>query len=190
MTAAKQFVEGGPVPQGKVDRNAALAVRIATQLGLPVEPLETLRAGSVNQTFVVGYDAERCVIRFAVDPLRVDEFVTEAWCMRLAAAHGIASPAVVAVGTLEGVPYAVHRFVPHVAQDAAGGRHVWETLGRYARTIHGLPISDDAPDGLFTRFGRDLAPAWQAHLAFNLAELTPADRLIALGSTRLSISRD
>ena len=88
MTAAKQFVEGGPVPQGKVDRNAALAVRIATQLGLPVEPLETLRAGSVNHTFVVGHDAERCVIRFAVDPFRVDEFVTEAWCLRLAAATG------------------------------------------------------------------------------------------------------
>ena len=82
---------------------------------------------------------------------------------------------------LEGVPYAVHRFVPHVAADAAAGRHVWETLAGTPGIIHRLPITDDAPDGLFTRFGRDLPAAWQAHLAYNLAELTPADRLIALG---------
>ena len=127
------------MPQGEVDRDAALAARIATQLGLPVEPIERLRAGSVNHTFVVGHDAERCVIRFAVDPLRVDEFLTEAWCLRLAAAHGIASPDVVAVGTLEGVPYAVHRFVPHVAPDAAAA----DTSGR---PWAGTPGRSTAPD--------------------------------------------
>jgi aminoglycoside phosphotransferase (APT) family kinase protein len=62
-----------------------------------------------------------------------------------------------------------------------GGRHRWKILGRYARTIHAIPISDDAPDNLFTRFGRDLPAAWRAHLAYQLAELTPGDRLIALG---------
>jgi hypothetical protein len=149
-----------------VGRDAALAVRIATQLGLPVEPLETLRAGSVNYTFVVGHDVVRCVIRFAVRSLSVDEFVTEAWCLRLAAAHGIASPAVVAVGTLEGVPAAVHRFVPHLAPDAAGSRHVWEdpgpvrpdstgsrSLTTRRRLVHPIPAA------IWRRRGRPTSPS-------------------------------
>ena len=121
------------------ERDATFAKRIATRLGLPAAPIQKLPAGSVNHTFVVGQDDERCVIRFAVDPLRVDEFLAEAWCLRLASAHGIASPAVVAVGVLEGVPYAVHRFVAHLGQDAVDGRHLWTVLGRYARTIHRFP---------------------------------------------------
>jgi hypothetical protein len=92
------------LPGGEVERDAAFVARIADHLGLPVEPLERLRAGSVNHTFVVGRDDERCVIRFAIDPLRAEEFLIEAWCLRLAAAHGIAGPAVVAVGSLDGVP--------------------------------------------------------------------------------------
>jgi Ser/Thr protein kinase RdoA (MazF antagonist) len=148
---------------------------------MPAAPIQKLPGGSVNHTFAVGHDDERCVIRIAIDPMRVDEFMSEAWCLRLAAAHGIASPEVVAVGTLEGVPYAVHRFIPHLGQDSVSGRHLWTVLGRYARTIHKLPITDHAPDNLFTRFGRDLSAAWRAHLAYHLAELTRTDRLIALG---------
>ena len=71
--------------------------------------------------------------------------------------------------------------VPHLGPDSVSGRHLWQVLGRYARKIHEFPITDHAPDSLFTRFGRDMPAAWRAHLAYHLAALTRADRLIALG---------
>jgi Ser/Thr protein kinase RdoA (MazF antagonist) len=165
-----------------VDRDGALASRIAAHHGLAAEPVAELTGlGSVNRVFTVGLGNDRCVIRFAIDPLRSNEFMTEAWCLELVASHGIPSPVTLASGTLHGVPYAVQRFVPHVARDRVSRRQLWETLGGYARRINELPVPDDAPAGLFTRFGRDLSAAWRAHLAYNLAELTRGDPLIALG---------
>jgi len=162
-------------------RDAAFAGRIAAHLGLPVEPIRALGVASVNHAFAVGPDHDRYVIRFAVDPLRGDEFTVEAWCLQLAAAHGIPTPEVIAVGTLNQVPYAVQRFVPHEPRALVTGRQRWHTVGRYARMIHELPLAADAPAGLFSRFGRDLPAAWQAHLAYNRAELTRQDPLLALG---------
>ena len=164
-----------------MDRHAAFAARIAVELGLPARPIQALGLASVNHAFAVGPDEDRYVIRFAVDPLREDEFAVEAWCLGRAASHGIPTPEVIAVGVLEQIPYAVQRFVPHGPRDLITGRQLWHTLGRYARIINELPLTDDAPAGLFSRFGRDLPAAWQAHLAYNRAELTEQDRLLALG---------
>ena len=164
-----------------MDPYAAFAARIAVELGLPARPIEPLGLASVNHAFAVGPDEDRYVIRFAVDPLRQDEFAVEAWCLGRAAAHRIPTPEVLAVGVLEQIPYAVHRYVPHARRDVITGRRLWHTLGRYARIINELPLTDDAPAGLFSRFGRDLPAAWQAHLAYNRAELTAQDRLLALG---------
>ena len=168
--------EAGPA------RDVALARRIAAAHGLPVQPVVELTGrGSVNHVFVVGLPGERWVVRFAVDPLRTDEFATETWCLRLAAAAGIPSPVPVAAGVLDGVRYGVQGFVEHVGRDAVQARDLWETLGRAARKINELPVAADAPAGLFSRFGRDLAAAWRAHLSYHLAQLTCEDRLPALG---------
>jgi aminoglycoside phosphotransferase (APT) family kinase protein len=165
-----------------VDRDGALASRIAASHGLPAQPVAELSGlGSVNHVFVIGDAAERFVIRFPIDPLRENEFATEAWCLELAASLGIPGPATIASGTFSGIPYAVQRFVPHVARDRLGRPDLWRTLGRYARLINDVAVPDDAPAGLFSRFGRDLPAAWQAHLAYNLAELTSEDALISLG---------
>ena len=163
-------------------RDAALARRIAVAHGLPAQPMAELTGrGSVNHVFVAGRPGERWVIRFAVDPQRADEFATETWCLRQAAAAGIPSPTAVADGVLDGVRYGIQSFVEHVGGDAAPVRDLWETLGRSARRINELPLGADAPAGLFSRFGRDLAAAWRAHLGYHLAELTHEDRLLALG---------
>jgi len=47
--------------------------------------------------------------------------------------------------------------------------------------VHTIPLTADAPDGLFTRFGRDLRAAWQEHLDYNYSQLSPDDPLILLG---------
>jgi hypothetical protein len=165
-----------------VDRDGALASRIAASHGLAGAPVVALSGlGSVNRVFTVGLGDDRSVVRFAIDPLRADEFATEAWCLEVASSHGLPSPETLASGTFCGVPYAIQRFVPHVALDAVGRSDLWQTLGRYARRINELPVPEDAPAGLFSRFGRDLPAAWQAHLAYNLAQLTGEDPLLSLG---------
>jgi Ser/Thr protein kinase RdoA (MazF antagonist) len=174
--------QGGRRYGDDVDRDGALASRIAASHGLAGAPVVELSGlGSVNRVFTVGLGDDRCVVRFAIDPLRGDEFATEAWCLEVASSHGLPSPETLASGTFGGVPYAIQRFVPHVGLNGVSRRDLWQTLGRYARRINELPVPEDAPAGLFTRFGRDLRAAWQAHLAYNLAQLTAEDPLLSLG---------
>jgi aminoglycoside phosphotransferase (APT) family kinase protein len=137
--------------------------------------------GSVNRVFVVDSGASRFVVRFAIDPLRHDEFEVEEWCLAQAAAHGIPSPEVVARSSLRGVPYLIETFV----EGTPGTRHpsldTWPALAAYAHILHTIPVTDDAPEGLFSRFGREPAAAWRAHLTYNIDQLTATDPLLRLG---------
>ncbi|GAA1840729.1 phosphotransferase [Microlunatus capsulatus] len=163
-------------------RDLALAVRIAERHGLPTAPAQEVRgAGSVNHVVVLGRGDERVVVRFAREQERGDEFVVESWCLRAAAAAGLPVPAALADGVLDGVPYGVQRYVPHLPLEPADPGRLWWTLGDWARRTADVPVGDDAPDALFTRFGRDLPAAWQAHLDYNRAALTAEDPLLGLG---------
>lgn len=173
-------------------RDAALAWRIADTLGLRPNHVRAVRdQGRVNHVFVVRCAAvagagERCVVRFALDPLRGDGYAVEAWCLVEAARHGIPGPEVVAVGTLDDVPYLVESYVDGVA-GTMGGLAEWRTLGSYGRVVHAIPVTAEAPDGLFSRFGRDPAAAWRAHLSYNVGELNPSDPLIELGVYEIEV---
>ena len=162
------------------NRDAVLARRIAVRAGLRprhVEPIVDL--GRVNHVFVIHGDAGRHVVRFALDPLRTGGYEVEAWCLTQAAARGIPSPQVVGVGSESGVPYLVETFVEGAA-GTSGGSDGWRVLGAYARIIHEIPLDHGAPEGLFTRFGRDPTVAWRAHLNYNLNALDATDPLLAL----------
>lgn len=123
---------------------------------------------------------ERCVVRFALDPLRADGYETEAWCLTQAAAHGVPGPEVLAIGALEDVPYLIETYVDGAA-GTSGGLAEWRLLGTYGRVVHTIQLSPAAPDGLFSRFGRDPQSAWRAHLSYNVEQLTSSDPLMALG---------
>lgn len=162
-------------------RNAQLAGVIAEANGLPSGSIDAIvDRGSVNHVFVVGSDTEKYVIRFPIDPLQDNDFDVEAWCLAQAADHGIPSPRVVANATLHGVPYLVQTFVDG-APPSSSGVTGWWTLGAYARIVHGIALTDQAPDGLFSRFGRDVQSAWRSHLDYNDVELGAADPLLKLG---------
>ncbi len=163
-------------------RDVRLAREIARRHGLAAEDISPIVGhGSVNHVWVTGAGAARAVIRFAIDPLRTNELAVEAWCLRKAATAGIPSPGVIAQGCLRDVPYLRQPFVQGAPGNERRSPELWRTLGRYARTVHSIAVTDDAPAALFSRFGRDLHEAWKAHLAYNVAQLTPADPLIALG---------
>ena len=140
--------------------------------------------GGVNHVFLATSSAARAVIRFPADPLRPDEFEVEQWCLRMAEQAGIGSPHVLARGRLGDVPYLIHTFVVAAEGEPGPSPYLWRTLGSLARTIQRIEITPDAPDGLFSRFGRDLPAAWTQHLSYNLDQLSPRDPLLQLGVYR------
>lgn len=163
-------------------RDERFAAVVARRHGLRVHSVGPVAdPGAVNHVFVVGAADGRYVVRFAVDPKQDDVVDAEAWATARAAGVGVPSPVVVAVDRLDGIPYLVERFVEGRAGTSRRSLGLWRTLGGYARAVHAVPVTADAPASLFTRFGRDLPAAWAAHLRYGLAELTATDPLIALG---------
>lgn len=163
-------------------RDERLALAIAARHELNTSTIERLDGpGQVNHVFLARGDSGAFVIRFAIDPLRQNDFPIEAWCLTAAAAHGIPSPHVVASGSMRTVSYLVQSFVRGETASLAPTTQSWRWLGRYARILHSIELTPDAPNRLYSRFGRDLATAWHAHLDYNIGQLTADDPLIELG---------
>lgn len=97
---------------------------------------------------------------------------SQTWSQEQAAAAGVPVPAVVATGVAQGpdgeIPYQIQARVHGVSgaevATASTEHALWHTLGRYAGRA-ATSRFEDAPDDLFTRFGRDPEAAWTAHLA-------------------------
>jgi len=160
----------------------AFALEVARRHGPPPDAATSLVGrGAVNHVVIVRTGVNRVVVRFPVDPLRDDEYEVEAWALTQAVAHGIPSPTPIAMGRHQGVRYIVQTFVEGMPGADVETPGLWRTLGQYAGIIHRIPIPDDAPAGLFTRFGRDPALAWERHLDYNLDQLDGEDPLIELG---------
>lgn len=154
------------------------ALRIARRHGLAAESAELL-PGVVNVVARVhAAEGADVVVRFPADRAEPDAFATEEWAYRAAAAVGIPSPRVLERGDDERMPYLVLEYVEAIAPEPADP---WTQLGHYAALIARIPVDASAPDGLFSRFGRDLPHAWREHLSYNIASLTPDDAVMALG---------
>jgi len=162
--------------------NAADLIRAVARIyGLPDGPLsEPGWPGVVNEVNIVGSGTDRYVIRIPRGRGRAEELAVEAWCAERARAHAVPPADVVGVGVVNAVAYCVQRFVVGASGETVRSAEVWRTLGRYARIINAIPL-DDAPDALFSRFGRDLPAAWRAHLDYNVDSFDDADPLIELG---------
>ncbi len=136
--------------------------------------------GTVNQVVIVRLAASTVVLR-ANDSSNRYEFEKEALCLAEAHARGIPSPRVLAVGQLGACAYMIEEFIPTAAGQAAPCPvDLWRTLGRYARIVHGIPVSG---------FGRDcagtaqlaFADTWERFLAYNRTSLTRTDPILGLG---------
>ena len=157
------------------------AARAARAAGLPDGPASQPDIdGNVNHVTVLGTGADRIVVRVAQAGQHSD-FALESWCMACAAEAGLGVPEVLWLGEVDGRPVMVQRYVDGANGDSVPRLQQWRMLGEFARRIADVPLPLDAPDGLFSRFGRDLPAAWVAHVDYNLAALSSGDRLIALG---------
>ena len=160
-------------------RDSTLTIEMAESIGCRVSSIrEIVGRGEVNHGFVVDTSHGLWVVRFAIDPRDLDDYAKEAWCLQSA---GVPTPELIAVGNLRGVPFIVQSFVDGATGDDRRSPDLWRALGRYSRLINDVPIDQTAPDSLFSRFGRDPAANWRAHIAYNLEVLTPDDPLIRLG---------
>jgi hypothetical protein len=132
--------------------------------------------GVVNRVFRVTGPGHDWVIRYPKDVRRTNEFPVEIWAGHQAKLLGIPSPPVVATGHLDHRPYLVLDYIE--PQEGQGIDESWRWLGRYATVMSAVPLHE-APQEIFSRFGRDLPTAWRAHLDYNLDALSEADPLIA-----------
>ncbi|WP_454300425.1 aminoglycoside phosphotransferase family protein [Salana multivorans] len=168
---------------GTRDSTIVRAVAMARRHGLDVESGEELvDLGSVNHVVVVSSGEDRWVVRFAREPGNDGIFAAEQWCARRAAAAGVPTAQTIAIGVLDGLDHGIQEYVPGApasgTEPADPEASWWATLGRYAAVIHRIEPDDDAPDALFSRFGRDLTEAWRQHLAYNLGCLTAGEDLL------------
>jgi aminoglycoside phosphotransferase (APT) family kinase protein len=156
------------------DDDIAFATRIVGMHGGGADQVTSL-PGVVNSVLRVTGRSNDWVVRFPVDRRRPNEFPTEIWVVHQARELGIDTPPVVATGYLDNRPYMVVDYIaPDGKPDAA---QMWRWLGRYAATLALAPL-DDAPNEIFSRFGRDLPSAWRSHVCYHLDELSERDWLI------------
>lgn len=160
--------------------DVARALGIAASLGVEGVRAHRLPGGNQNHVVRVRSVDDDVVVRFARHPEHFgDPFDVEAWCLLAAARSGVRTSELVARGWLEGLSYLVTSYVPGepaVPEDLEG----WEAVGTFASALSSIS-THDAPDALFSRFGRDLDEAWEKHLAYNFASIEPDDPLISLG---------
>jgi len=163
-------------------RDFALAYAIAEQIGVPASGCrEIIGQGTVNHVFVAATAEGELVVRFHRDPLDVDDYAGEEWCLKSLKGE-VPVPNCVAVGACQGISFIVQTFEEGENADGRRSPELWRTLGRYAKTINETPLDASAPESLFPRFGRDLLCNWHRHIDYNLAELTPADELLKIGA--------
>lgn len=162
-------------------RDERLALAVAEVHGLPTTAVcAIVGAGWTNHVVVLG-SPPAYVVRYAIDAADDARIGLEAWVIPRVSAVGIPCPEVVVTGELDQIPYLVEEFVAGARGSDRASTHLWLTLGRYAAAMAAVPLGPDAPDLLFTRFGRNLGAAWQRHLAYSLDQLTDDDPLLRLG---------
>lgn len=159
----------------------ALAACVVTGLGRTPVSVERL-GGVVNAVFRVHGPDVDWVVRFPAVAGLPDEFPREAWAARAARRSGVPVAETVHVGQVgrAGLPEPTGSIpvmvVAHVPSGPGAPDRPWRWMGKYAAALAGAPL-DGAPEAVYSRFGRDLAAAWRAHLAYNVAALEEGDPL-------------
>jgi len=163
------------------DSQKGRAVRLAAAFGIDANAVSVLDGGNQNHVVRLATGGRDLVVRFARDGSRMvaDPFDVEAWCAQAITASMVMTPEVIERGHVDGVSVLIQAFVsgtPAAADDLAA----WRAVGRIAAALSVVDTSD-APESLFSRFGRDLGQAWAEHIDYNIHALDGADPLLELG---------
>ena len=156
------------------------AISIALLHGIYPCQVQELPWGKQNHAVRIADEKVDVVVRFAKDAGFVAEtFDVEAWCLGAAAKAGIRISELVVRGHAYGTSYIILAYIPGSTASADDPK-AWEAVGLAAGAAASIDLLE-APGALFSRFGRDLDAAWNAHLEYNLSMLAPSDPLMHLG---------
>lgn len=156
------------------------AVSIALLHGISPCQVQELPGGNQNHAVRIADEKVDVVVRFAKDADFVAEtFDVETWCLGAAAKAGIRTSELVVRGHAYGTSYIILGYTPGSTASADDPK-AWEAVGLAAGAGASIELLE-APEALFSRFGRDLDAAWNAHLEYNLSMLGPSDPLMHLG---------
>lgn len=143
--------------------------------------------GRVNETFRVDGTSDRVVVRLNADTHRVGEFLKEQWAMKQAHSAGVRTPAVLAVGSMNGTSYQVQSHIEG-RHPEAGDEDAWHSIGVELRTVHGVRTRGwggklDLERGSFVH-------SWDEHVLYGLSQLGESDTLRSHGLLDGELSTD
>jgi len=169
---------------------AAFVARLASHLRPDGGDAVFIGEGSNNWAYRLGEGVGAVVLKVG-KPHRVrfaaSEHVKEHWCAAAARGVGARTPESFAVGDFDGRSYQVQAYSPGRPPRPAEEDRTWAAMGRWARAFHAVPVAGWGPrmsgQGAF-------ADDWSAHLAYNIAALTPDDPLLGLGVLDAAASAD
>ena len=157
----------------------AIAATFFGQLPESVTLIEN--RGSVNQVYLAQTRRKRVIVRLPheEDKERAGAFYAkEAWCLAQAAALGIPGPTVLALGKHDRWPYQLLSYIEGTPGEESSS--LWQTLGEYARRLHGITL-DGFGETLPEFVAGEGRARWHRFIDYNAESLMPTDRLCQLG---------
>jgi len=147
-----------------------LKLYLEQRLGESIDSVVPMFGGEVNQTYLVTTLSQKFVARInSKDEFR--RFQKEKWCIEQAAHLGVTTSPVIDLGTYENESFMLLTYIVGTSgMDFDNKEHTWQTIGRYAKLIHSIPVQG---------FGEDLdditegtANSWAKYINDNLQSLT------------------
>lgn len=160
------------------DMDKNLRALLQSKIAEPIQSVNPLEGGEVNQVFLISTASQKVVARIH-DADELPRFEKEKWCLEQAARVGIKGPKVLGIGSIDNHSYIIISYIEGNRADQQGidTQKVWFAIGRYARKIHSIHT---------VGFGEKLSnitsgnlDSWKRYLEYNISSLNAADILIS-----------
>lgn len=159
----------------------AFVERLVRHLGFGARDAALIGEGSNNWVYRVGDGSVAIVLKLGKPDrtkFALKEHAKELWCAKAAREAGVPTPEITLAAEFDGRAYQLQALAHGRPPKAAERLSVWESMGRWARVIHSLPVSGWGPN--FD--GDDVFDGdWADHIAYNIEALAADDPLLALG---------
>lgn len=143
--------------------------------------IQILDRGATNEVFKVKLPESTIVIRISPE-VNADQFKKEQWGMAEASKLRIPSPKVLAVGMQNDSPYIVLEYIDEVhGTDSPDVTNIWRELGKYAKTIHSIPV--EGFGDLMLTPGKFVSNRnrFEEYVQYNIDCLSVDDKLLQIG---------
>lgn len=157
-----------------------LATIIERELGeTPRAIRQIVGLGIVNEVYEISGNHKAYVIRMNAEIAHLTEYKKEAWCLKEVHQLAIRCPEVLALGQEGSAVFMIQEKIEGENGSQVSDDHkliIWRKLGQYARRYNRIQQIDVAEVQ-----EQEFHSSWRARLRYNIAQLTPEDRLLKRG---------